>query len=98
MTLRVFLLSSGPDPIFDQIKYIVPEDDSGSVSLCVNISVNIILFEPLTYTIATAHKFPAEAEGKSIGYISSTYNHIIILNQILTLQVELTSQYNLLDQ
>ena len=51
----------------------------------------IILFEPFTFIIATAHKFPAEAEGKSIGYISSTYNHIIILNQILTLQVELTS-------
>ena len=78
MTLCVFLLSSGPDPIFDQIMYIVPEDDSGSVSLCVNISVNIILFEPFTFIIATAHKFPAEAEGKSIGYISSTYNHIII--------------------
>ena len=92
----VFLLSSVPDPMFENPMYIVPEDDPGSVSLCVNISVNI--FEPLTYTIATAQKFPAEAEGKSIGYISSTYNHIIILNQILTLQVELTSQYNLLDQ
>ena len=90
----VFLLSSVPDPMFDQIMYIVPEDDPGSVSLCVNISVNI--FEPLTYTIATAQKFPAEAEGKSIGYIISSI--FIILNQILTLQVELTSQYNLLDQ
>ena len=69
--------------------YIVPEDDPGSVSLCVNINVNIMLFEPFTFIIETAHKFPAEAEGKSIGYIS-IYNHIIILNQILTLQVELT--------
>ena len=75
-----------------QIQYLIksctlyiPEDDSGSVSLCVNISVNIILFEPFTFIIETAQKFPAEAEGKSIGYISSIYNHIIILNQILTL-------------
>ena len=66
--------------------YIVPEDDPGSVPLCVNISVNI--FDPLTYIITTAHKFPAEAEGKSIVVHTITS---LSLNQILTLQVELTS-------
>ena len=42
--------------------YTVPEDDPGSVPLCVNISVEIT--NPITYTISTGHKSPAEAEGR----------------------------------
>ena len=41
--------------------YTVPEDDPGSVPLCVDIGVEIT--EPLTYTITTAQKSPPQAEG-----------------------------------
>ena len=41
--------------------YTVPEDDPGSVPLCVDIGVEIT--EPITYTITTAQKSPPEAEG-----------------------------------
>ena len=41
--------------------YTVPEDDPGSVPLCVDIGVEIT--NPITYTISTAQKSPPEAEG-----------------------------------
>ena len=49
--------------------YIVPEGDPESVPLCVNISVEIT--EPITYTIESFHKSPAEAEGKKIVHFTS---------------------------
>ena len=48
--------------MFDQSVYTVPEDDPGSVSLCVDIGVEIS--EPISYTISTAQKSPPEAEGR----------------------------------
>ena len=40
--------------------YTVPEDNR-TIPLCVDIGVGIT--QPITYTITTAHKNPAEAEG-----------------------------------
>ena len=51
-----------PSPMFEFPMYTVPEDDPGSVPLCVNISVQIT--QPITYDIVTAQKSPAQAEGK----------------------------------
>ena len=50
-----------PNPVFGMTMYTVPEDDPGSVPLCVDIGVEIT--EPLTYTITTAQKSPSQAEG-----------------------------------
>ena len=50
-----------PAPVFDQSVYTVPEEDPGSVPLCVDIGV--VITEPLTYTISTAQKSPPQAEG-----------------------------------
>ena len=51
-----------PNVTFQFLMYTVPEDDPGSVPLCVNVSVEIT--EPITYTVETEHKLPmAEAEG-----------------------------------
>ena len=41
--------------------YTVPEDDPGSVELCVDIGVEIT--EPVTFTIETGPKSPPQAEG-----------------------------------
>ena len=43
--------------------YTVPEDDPGSVPLCVDIGVEIT--ESITYTITTAQKNPSQAEGRN---------------------------------
>ena len=58
------LRMSVPHPMFENPVYIVPEDDPGSIPLCVNISVQIT--EPITYTVESLHMFPAETEGKEI--------------------------------
>ncbi|CAI8024988.1 FRAS1-related extracellular matrix protein 2, partial [Geodia barretti] len=49
-----------PAPVFEMTMYTVPEDDPGSVRLCVDIGVEIT--EPITYTITTAQKNPPQAE------------------------------------
>ena len=51
--------------------YTVPEDDPGSVPLCVDIGVEIT--EPLTYTITTAQKSPSQAEGLTHTNHSTTF-------------------------
>ena len=50
-----------PNPVFGMTMYTVPEDDPGSVPLCVDIGVDIT--EPLTYRIETGQKIPPQAEG-----------------------------------
>ena len=62
-------LSVVPAPVFEMTMYTVPEDDAGSVPLCVDIGVEIS--EPITYTITTAQKTPPQAEGKSLLNLSS---------------------------
>ena len=77
--------------------YTVPEDNPGSVPLCVNVSVEIT--EPITYTIETGHKFPtAEAEGILRTIIKLYFILRISILQIQTLLVGLPSPLNLLDQ
>ena len=77
--------------------YTVPEDDPGSVPLCVDLGVEIT--QPLTYTITTAQKSPSEAEGM---VILRCYSKILISNfeisQIQISQMEPPSPYRLLGQ
>ena len=60
-TFTVTYHPTEPAPQFETTMYTVPEDDPGSVPLCVDLGVEIT--EPLTYTITTAQKSPPEAEG-----------------------------------
>ena len=50
--------------MFTESMYTVPEDDPGSVELCVNISVEIT--QSITFPIRTEQKSPPEAEGDNI--------------------------------
>ena len=61
VTFCSFFRSPVPAPAFELTMYIVPEDDPGSVPLCVDIGVEIT--EPILYTITTAQKNPPQAEG-----------------------------------
>jgi hypothetical protein len=58
-TVRIFD-DDIPAPVFEMTMYTVPEDDPGSVKLCVDIGVEIT--ESITYTITTAQKNPSQAE------------------------------------
>ena len=61
--LKFVFQSPVPAPVFEMTMYTVPEDDPGSVELCVDIGVEIT--EPITYTITTAQKNPPQAEGRN---------------------------------
>ena len=69
-------VSKVPDPMFENPMYTVPEDDPGSVPLCLNISVQIT--EPIEYTIVTSPKSPPDIEGKE-----DCVPHFIFLNGCL---------------
>ena len=51
-----------PNPMLDVTMYTVPENNR-TIPLCVDIGVNLL--EPVTFTIDTAQKSPAVAEGKN---------------------------------
>ena len=54
--------STDPTPMFVMDVYTVPENNR-SLELCVDAGVNVTQPETYTYTIATAQKFPPQAEG-----------------------------------